>query len=90
LSIVSLLLVFSSNIVTLVHDVKAVNSFMAAGKAASTGVSASSGNATVEALQDFDYITYVLEPLDPFNSPDFVAIVEVQSPTNPQAPSGRS
>lgn len=52
---------------TLVHDVKAVNSFMEAGKVASTGVSASSGNATIEALQDFDYITYVLKPQYPFN-----------------------
>ena len=72
------------------HDVKAVNSFMEAGKAAVTGVSASSGNATVEALRDFDYITYVLEPLDSFNQPNFVAIVEAQSPINLPVPSGRS
>ena len=59
LSVVSLLLVFASNISTLVKDVKAVNAFMEAGKAIATGTAS---NATkLEELMDFDYITYVLD-----------------------------
>ncbi|TFK71544.1 hypothetical protein BDN72DRAFT_887603 [Pluteus cervinus] len=51
LSIIALLLVFSSNIVTLAHDVEAVNRFMAADK-----VSTGSTNATMTAYLDADYI----------------------------------
>ncbi len=46
LSIIALLLVFSSNIVTLVHDVQAVNKFLAAGED--------------KDLTDCDYIEQVL------------------------------
>ncbi|KAJ7756191.1 hypothetical protein B0H16DRAFT_1538954 [Mycena metata] len=53
LSIVSLLLVFSSNIVTLVHDVQAVNQFQA-GKAASSA--AATTNSTLEDILHADYI----------------------------------
>ena len=55
-----MLLVFSSNIVTLVNDVKAVNRFVEAGKAIASGtVEESKRNATIEALTDFDYIQCV-------------------------------
>lgn len=57
LSIVALLLVFSSNIVTLVNDIKAVNRFMEAGKVIAAG--AGQRNATANALSEFDYIPYV-------------------------------
>lgn len=65
LSIVALLLVFSSNIVTLVNDVKAMNRFMEAGKVAATGASI---NATLDASRDFDYIACVSSPSPPFPS----------------------
>ncbi|KAJ2934767.1 hypothetical protein H1R20_g2324, partial [Candolleomyces eurysporus] len=62
LSIVALLLVFASNISTLVKDIKAVNEFMEAGKAAATGAAT---NATLEELMDFDYITGSTVPNQP-------------------------
>lgn len=66
LSIVALLLVFSSNIVTLVNDVKAVNRFMEVGKAFASGtVEESKRNATIEALMDFDYIQDSTVPNQP-------------------------
>lgn len=66
LSIVALLLVFSSNIVTLVNDVKAVNRFMEAGKALAAGtIPDSQRNATIEALRDFDYIQDSTVPNQP-------------------------
>lgn len=66
LSIIALLLVFSSNIVTLVNDVKAVNRFMEAGKAIAAGtVEESKRNATIEALMDFDYIQDSTVPNQP-------------------------
>lgn len=63
LSIIGLLLVFSSNIVTLVNDVKAVNRFMEAGKASINSTSAI-GNVTLDAM-DFDYITGSTVPNQP-------------------------
>lgn len=90
LSIVALLLVFASNISTLVKDIKAVNAFMEAGKAAATGAAS---NATLEELQDFDYITYV--PLS-FQIQSHCAnrflriTVEARCLINPPVPSGRS
>ncbi|KAH6904468.1 hypothetical protein BKA70DRAFT_1296838 [Coprinopsis sp. MPI-PUGE-AT-0042] len=66
LSIVALLLVFSSNIFTLVNDVKAVNRFMEAGKALAAGtVEDSQRNATINALMDFDYIQDSTVPNQP-------------------------
>ncbi|KAJ2915110.1 hypothetical protein MD484_g5290, partial [Candolleomyces efflorescens] len=62
LSIVALLLVFASNISTLVKDIKAVNAFMEAGKAVATGTAS---NATLEELMDFDYITGSTVPNQP-------------------------
>jgi len=55
LSIIAMLLVFSSNIVTLSNDVKAVNRFMDMGKRLN-GTTAS--NATIETETYMDYITY--------------------------------
>lgn len=57
LSIISLLLLIASSIVAMVDDVKAVNSFIAAGKTDS-----SSGNSTAIdcSVVDCDYIEYVL------------------------------
>ncbi|THH16226.1 hypothetical protein EW146_g4375 [Bondarzewia mesenterica] len=52
LSIVACVLVFASSIVTMVHDVEAVNRFIAAGKGSGSG--SSSGNGTD--LLDCDYI----------------------------------
>ena len=66
MSIVALLLVFSSNIVTLANDIKAVNAFIAAGKAAVAAAAkgavdgTTTGNATLNAMLDFDYIAYVV------------------------------
>lgn len=59
LSIVALILVFASNIVTLVHDVQAVNRFVAAGKAAST-TQPINGTTT-----DVDYISGSTVPNQP-------------------------
>ncbi|EAU87649.2 hypothetical protein CC1G_09110 [Coprinopsis cinerea okayama7 len=61
LSIISLLLVFASNIVTLVNDIKAVNRFMEAGKDGIAGAN----NATLDALRDFDYISDSTVPNQP-------------------------
>jgi len=56
LSIIALLLVFSSSIVTMVHDVEAVNNFIAAGRS----------NSTSAASQiDCDYIAYSTVPNEP-------------------------
>lgn len=59
LSILALILVFSSNIVTLVHDIQAVNRFMAA-KVADT-----SSNSTMTDMLNCDYIEYVRAILYP-------------------------
>lgn len=56
LSIIALILVFASNIVTLVHDVQAVNRFVAAGKQVQTN-SADASNTTLTDMLDFDYIS---------------------------------
>jgi len=53
LSIIALLLVFASNIVTLVHDIQAVNRFLAAGKANTDPTGA---NSTLIDMSDCDYI----------------------------------
>lgn len=62
LCIISLLLVFASNVVTLADDIKAVNRFMAAGGEASFTSSNSTGsgiaNATTQNI-DYDYILFV-------------------------------
>lgn len=56
LSIIAMLLVFSSNIVTLSNDIKAVNRFMDIGKRTDgTAVL----NATMQAEINMDYIMYV-------------------------------
>jgi hypothetical protein len=55
LSIIGLILVFSSQIVTLVHDIQAVNNFQA-GKAAA--VSDSATNTTAEDILSNDYVMY--------------------------------
>ncbi|KAF8999792.1 hypothetical protein BDQ17DRAFT_1246027 [Cyathus striatus] len=62
LSIIALLLVFASNIVTLVNDVRAVNAFMAAGKVADAS---STTNSTYEEMADFDYISGSTVPNQP-------------------------
>jgi len=57
LSIIALLLVFASNVVTLADDIKAVNSFVAAGNViGDTGSGSTSSNSTTS-FTDFDYIT---------------------------------
>ncbi|KAI0052488.1 hypothetical protein FA95DRAFT_1580069 [Auriscalpium vulgare] len=55
LSIIAMLLVFSSSIVTMVHDVEAVNKFVAAGKS----------NSTDSDLLDCDYIVDSTVPNQP-------------------------
>ncbi|KAF7314247.1 hypothetical protein MKEN_00897200 [Mycena kentingensis (nom. inval.)] len=62
LSIIGLILVFSSNVVTVVHDIQAVNHFMA-GKSAGTDSNASS-NSTIAAM-DHDYIINSTVPNQP-------------------------
>jgi len=59
LSILALILVFSSNIVTLVHDIEAVNRFMAA-KVADT-----SSNSTITDMLNCDYIEDSTVPNQP-------------------------
>jgi len=63
LSIVALLLVFASNIVTLVNDVEAVNRFMDAGSNNST--TGTAGNSTLDAMRDYDYIPDSTVPNQP-------------------------
>jgi len=58
LSIISLLLVFASSIVTLVHDVEGVNRFMVAQRSESS-------NATSDAFVDCDYIDATTVPNQP-------------------------
>lgn len=62
LSIIGLLLVLASNIVTVVHDVQAVNAFMKAGDQ-SGNVQDSAKNATLVTAQNDDYIMYVVSGL---------------------------
>ncbi|KIK64925.1 hypothetical protein GYMLUDRAFT_39329 [Collybiopsis luxurians FD-317 M1] len=62
LSIIALILVFASNIVTLVHDVEAVNRFMAA-KGSSDASSGS--NSTLTQMLDCDYIEDSTVPNQP-------------------------
>ena len=52
LSLIGLILVFASSIVTLVHDVKAVNAFVKAGQTTSDNSTTSTTN--------YEYIAYVL------------------------------
>ncbi|KAE9387040.1 hypothetical protein BT96DRAFT_968275 [Gymnopus androsaceus JB14] len=62
LSIIALILVFSSNIVTLVHDVEAVNRFMAAKGSVDTD---SSSNSTITDMLNCDYIEDSTVPNQP-------------------------
>ncbi|KAJ7670236.1 hypothetical protein B0H17DRAFT_1162186 [Mycena rosella] len=62
LSIIGLLLVFASNIVTLVHDIQAVNQFHA-GKAAASD--SATNNATSQGILDSDYIIGSTVPNQP-------------------------
>jgi hypothetical protein len=66
LSIIAMLLVFSSNIVTLSKDIKAVNRFMDVGKGAN---STTALNATVETEVYMDYIMYVFNCFIPRTNP---------------------
>jgi len=54
LSIIALILVFASNIVTLVHDIKAVNKFLVEGRTVAS--SGHAPNATMEIMMNSDYI----------------------------------
>ena len=54
LSIIALILVFASNIVTLVHDIEAVNTFLAEGRTVTS--SGQAPNATMEMVMNSDYI----------------------------------
>ncbi|TFK36490.1 hypothetical protein BDQ12DRAFT_241609 [Crucibulum laeve] len=65
LSIIALLLVFASNIVTLVHDIQAVNKFMAAGKVAEDSTIPGTTNSTFDQMMDFDYISGSTVPNQP-------------------------
>jgi len=63
LSIIALLLVFSSNIATLVNDIKAVNKFVADGN---VGINSSSVNGTTAlSMEDMDYILGSAVPNQP-------------------------
>ena len=57
LSIIALILVFASNIVTLVHDIQAVNKFLAEGRTVTS--SGQAPNATMEVMMSSDYILCV-------------------------------
>ncbi|KAJ4481127.1 hypothetical protein J3R30DRAFT_3464524 [Lentinula aciculospora] len=60
LSIIALILVFASNIVTLVHDIEAVNQFIAA-----KATDASSSNSTITDMLNCDYIEDSTVPNQP-------------------------
>ncbi|KJA17876.1 hypothetical protein HYPSUDRAFT_999469 [Hypholoma sublateritium FD-334 SS-4] len=60
LSVIALLLVFSSNVVTLANDIKAVNRFMAGEKQAG-----GTTNSTISAVYDTDYIMGSTVPNQP-------------------------
>ena len=61
LSIITLLLLFASSIVTMVHDIQAVNHFIAEGKAnPSIRIADNSTNPDIDCFsQDTDYVEYV-------------------------------
>lgn len=60
LSIIALLLLFASSIVTMVHDVEAVNAFIAAGKADPSIRVVDTNSTSIDCLDaDTDYIEYV-------------------------------
>ncbi|KAK7039231.1 hypothetical protein VNI00_010136 [Paramarasmius palmivorus] len=63
LSIIALILVFASNIVTLAHDIQAVNRFLAAGQQVQD--SGSAANATVTSMLNGDYIEGSTVPNQP-------------------------
>ena len=87
LSIIAMILVFSSNIVTLSNDIKAVNRFMDMGKRAG-GTTAL--NATAETGVYMDYIMYVFICFTPRTNPDLLCLTgEALCRTNPRARSGR-
>ncbi len=70
LSIISLLLLFASSIVTMVHDVQAVNAFISAGKADPNIRFASNTTNSTDfdcVNGDTDYVEYVMTPSSPFN-----------------------
>ncbi|KAL0952392.1 hypothetical protein HGRIS_006668 [Hohenbuehelia grisea] len=62
LSIIALLLVFSSSIVIMVHDIEAVNRFVASGKVVGDE---SSGNSTTTATPSTDYVVGSTVPNQP-------------------------
>lgn len=65
LSIISLLLLFASSIVTMVHDVQAVNAFISAGKAdPNIRLASNTTNSTgLDCINgDTDYVEYVMTP----------------------------
>ncbi|KAF5376129.1 hypothetical protein D9615_007712 [Tricholomella constricta] len=66
LSIIALTLVFASNIVTLVHDIQAVNRFITAGKLASNSTTdaTTNANSTLQ-MSDMDYIPGSTVPSQP-------------------------
>ena len=76
LSIIACLLVFSSSIVTMVHDVEAVNDFVAAGKSNST---------SADSLVICDYIAYVIFS---FSFPRMKPIPLFSDSTVPNQPAG--
>lgn len=63
LSIIALILVFASNIVTLVHDIQAVSTFLAEGRTVTS--SGQAPNATMEVMMNSDYILSSSVPNQP-------------------------
>ena len=97
LSIISLLLLFASSIVTMVHDVQAVNAFISAGKADPNIRFAS--NTTTNSTDfdcvngDTDYVEYVMAPssIHPEPSPLLILVPKSEAAlfrTSPLEPSG--
>ncbi|KAJ7212138.1 hypothetical protein GGX14DRAFT_447612, partial [Mycena pura] len=64
LSIIGLVLVFSSNIVTIVHDIQAVNHFLA-GKDATSGLPSTNATSENSDIQNNDYIVGSTVPNQP-------------------------
>lgn len=69
LSIISLMLLFSSTIVTMVEDIKAVNAFVLAERSDVSASNSTSSSSQIDcSVYDCDYIEYVLSriPRSPF------------------------
>jgi hypothetical protein len=92
LSLIALLLVFSSNITVIVSDIKAVNRFQQQSQQPPPPLNSTTATTPTPILITCDYIAFVHSSsfIPIFIFLTFTYIAEAQSPTNPQASSGQS